>query len=38
MDVATPSGNKPVVDDRSIDPETVGEETAEWVKDVHAND
>ncbi|WP_276281496.1 type 1 glutamine amidotransferase domain-containing protein [Halorussus caseinilyticus] len=38
VDVATPSGNKPVVDDRSIDPETVGEETAEWVKEVHAND
>ncbi|NEU56707.1 type 1 glutamine amidotransferase domain-containing protein [Halorussus sp. MSC15.2] len=38
VDVATPSGGKPVVDDRSIDPENVGEETAEWVKDVHAND
>jgi len=38
VDVATPSGNKPVVDDRSIDPETVGEETAEWVKEVHRND
>ncbi|UPV99624.1 type 1 glutamine amidotransferase domain-containing protein [Halorussus gelatinilyticus] len=38
VDVATPSGNKPVVDDRSIDPENVGEETAEWVKEVHRND
>ena len=38
VDVATPSGNEPVVDDRSIDPETVGEETAEWVKEVHRND
>ena len=38
VDVATPSGNKPVVDDRSIDPETVGEETAEWVTEVHRND
>ncbi|WP_135851382.1 type 1 glutamine amidotransferase domain-containing protein [Halorussus salinus] len=38
VEVATPSGNKPVVDDRSIDPENVGEETAEWVKEVHRND
>ncbi|WP_128478043.1 type 1 glutamine amidotransferase domain-containing protein [Halorussus pelagicus] len=38
VDVATPSGNTPVVDDRSIDPENVGEETAEWVKEVHRND
>jgi len=36
--VATPSGGKPVVDDRSIDPETVGEETAERVTEVHDND
>ncbi|MFC4549495.1 MULTISPECIES: type 1 glutamine amidotransferase domain-containing protein [Halorussus] len=38
VDVATPSGNKPVVDDRSIDPENVGEETAERVEEVHATD
>ena len=38
IDVATPSGNKPVVDDRSIDPENVGEETAERVKEVHSTD
>ncbi|MFC4449781.1 type 1 glutamine amidotransferase domain-containing protein [Halorussus aquaticus] len=38
VDVATPSGGKPVVDDRSIDPENVGEATAERVKEVHAND
>jgi putative intracellular protease/amidase len=38
VDVATPSGGKPVVDDRSIDPDTVGEETAERVKEVHDND
>ena len=38
IDVATPSGDKPVVDDRSIDPENVGEETAERVKEVHNND
>jgi putative intracellular protease/amidase len=38
VDVATPSGNKPVVDDRSIDPDNVGEETAERVTEVHATD
>ena len=38
IDVATPGGNKPVVDERSIDPENVGEETAERVKEVHEND
>ena len=38
VDVATPSGNKPVVDDRSVDPDNVGEETAERVKEVHATD
>jgi putative intracellular protease/amidase len=38
VDIATPSGNKPVVDDRSIDPEYVGEEMAERVKEVHTND
>jgi putative intracellular protease/amidase len=31
-------GNKPVLDDRSVDPENVGEETAEWVTEVHPND
>jgi len=36
--VATPSGDPPVVDERSIDPETVGEETAEHVREVHEND
>ena len=29
--VATPTGAPPVVDERSADPEEVGEETAEWV-------
>ena len=38
VDVATPSGNKPVVDDRSIDPENVGEETAQRVEEAHATD
>ncbi|WP_227376459.1 type 1 glutamine amidotransferase domain-containing protein [Haladaptatus halobius] len=38
IDVATPSGSKAVVDQRSIDPENVGEETAERVRDVHEND
>jgi putative intracellular protease/amidase len=36
--VATPSGDPPVVDERSIDPENVGEETAEHVREVHEND
>ncbi len=36
--VATPTGNKPVVDDRSTDPDNVGEETAEKVTSVHEND
>ncbi|WP_353633441.1 type 1 glutamine amidotransferase domain-containing protein [Halobacterium sp. NMX12-1] len=36
--VATPSGSPPVLDERSADPENVGEETAEWVRDVHEND
>ncbi|USZ68793.1 DJ-1/PfpI family protein [Halorussus salilacus] len=38
IDVATPSGGTPVVDERSVDPDTVGEETAERVKEVHEND
>jgi putative intracellular protease/amidase len=36
--VATPTGNRPVVDERSVDPEEVGEETAEQVMAVHEND
>ncbi|APW98636.1 type 1 glutamine amidotransferase domain-containing protein [Halobiforma lacisalsi AJ5] len=36
--VATPSGSPPVVDERSIDPDEVGEETAEHVREVHEND
>ncbi|QSW98959.1 type 1 glutamine amidotransferase domain-containing protein [Haloterrigena alkaliphila] len=36
--VATPSGKQPKVDERSIDPEEVGEETAEHVREVHEND
>ncbi|MFC6724440.1 DJ-1/PfpI family protein, partial [Halobium palmae] len=38
LTVATPSGEKPVVDDRSVDPDEVGEETAERVREVHEND
>lgn len=38
VDVATPSGAKPVIDPRSMDPDEVGEETATHVKDVHEND
>ncbi|WP_323174028.1 type 1 glutamine amidotransferase domain-containing protein [Natrialba sp. PRR66] len=36
--VATPSGSPPEIDDRSLDPDEVGEETAEHVRDVHEND
>jgi len=36
--VATPTGSPPVVDERSVDPENVGEDTAEFVMDVHEND
>ncbi|WP_255150484.1 type 1 glutamine amidotransferase domain-containing protein [Halorarius halobius] len=36
--VATPSGGEPVIDDRSVDPDEVGEETAEWVAGVHETD
>jgi putative intracellular protease/amidase len=36
--VATPSGGPPVIDERSLDPEMVGEETAEHVEEVHGTD
>ncbi|MCO8247001.1 MULTISPECIES: type 1 glutamine amidotransferase domain-containing protein [unclassified Haladaptatus] len=36
--VTTPSGGKPVVDERSIDPENVGEETAERVREADETD
>ena len=36
--VATPSGSPPVIDERSIDPDEVGEETAEHVREVHETD
>ena len=36
--VATPTGEKPVVDERSVDPDQVGEETSEEVLEVHEND
>ncbi|GGC60110.1 type 1 glutamine amidotransferase domain-containing protein [Haloferax sulfurifontis] len=36
--VATPTGGAPVVDERSVDPEEVGEELAERVVEVHEND
>jgi putative intracellular protease/amidase len=38
IDVATPTGNRPEIDEMSIDPEEVGEETAEHVKEVHETD
>src|SRR6056297_635308 len=36
--VATPSGGPAVLDDTSADPDEVGEETAEHVREVHEND
>ena len=36
--VATPTGNPPVVDERSLDPEDVGEEYAEHAREVHETD
>ncbi len=36
--VATPSGSPPVIDERSIDPDEVGTETAARVEEVHATD
>ena len=36
--VATPSGNPPVIDERSVDPENVGSETADHVTEVHETD
>ncbi|MFC7074524.1 type 1 glutamine amidotransferase domain-containing protein [Halovenus rubra] len=36
--VSTPSGGPPVVDERSVDPDEVGEETAERVLEVHRSD
>ncbi|MFB6086898.1 MAG: type 1 glutamine amidotransferase domain-containing protein, partial [Haloarculaceae archaeon] len=38
IDVATPTGGSPVVDERSVDPDNVGEETAETVLEVHRTD
>ena len=36
--VATPTGNPPVVDERSLDPEDVGEETVEEYREIHETD
>jgi len=36
--VATPSGNPPELDETSVDPDEVGEETAEHVREVHETD
>jgi putative intracellular protease/amidase len=36
--VATPTGNPPVIDERSVDPANVGAETAEHVREVHETD
>jgi len=37
-EIATPSGDPPVIDERSVDPENVGAETAEHVREVHETD
>ncbi|WP_410765119.1 type 1 glutamine amidotransferase domain-containing protein [Haloferax sp. DFSO60] len=36
--VATPTGGVPVIDERSVDPGSVGEELAEHVVEIHEND
>jgi putative intracellular protease/amidase len=36
--VATPSGNPPVVDERSLDPDDIGEEEAERLREIHESD
>jgi putative intracellular protease/amidase len=36
--VATPTGKKPVIDDRSIDPDEVGSEYADHLCEIHEND
>lgn len=36
--VSTPSGAPPVIDERSVDPEEVGAETADHVRSVHDSD
>ncbi|GAB3668888.1 DJ-1/PfpI family protein [Halopiger thermotolerans] len=36
--VATPSGSPPKIDERSIDPDEVGEEAAEHIQEVHETD
>ncbi|MFB6123216.1 MAG: type 1 glutamine amidotransferase domain-containing protein [Haloferacaceae archaeon] len=38
LTVATPTGGPPVVDERSVDPENVGEETAERVRETDERD
>ena len=38
VEVATPTGNPPVVDERSVNPDNVGAETAEHVRKVHESD
>ncbi|KTG09928.1 thiamine biosynthesis protein ThiJ [Haloprofundus marisrubri] len=36
--VATPSGSPPVVDERSLDPDSVGEEKVERLREIHESD
>ncbi|WP_338728138.1 type 1 glutamine amidotransferase domain-containing protein [Haladaptatus sp. DJG-WS-42] len=36
--VATPSGDPPVIDERSVDPESIGEDAAAHIRTVHETD
>ncbi|MFC6736035.1 type 1 glutamine amidotransferase domain-containing protein, partial [Halolamina salina] len=36
--VATPTGEPPVVDERSLDPEDIGEEEADRLREIHETD
>ena len=36
--IATPTGDRPRIDERSVDPETVGQETADRIDTVHETD
>ena len=38
IEVATPSGKPPVIDERSVDPAEVGAETADRVMEIHESD
>jgi len=37
-EVATPTGGAPVIDERSVDPEEVGQTAADWITEIHETD